>query len=316
MKILITGGAGFVGSNLVEVLLTQGNQVWVVDNLVTGRKSNLDNLPTAQKENLVFIEGDVAQSEWLKNLDSNIKFDQIYHLASPASPPKYQAHPEMTLEVNTTGTKILLELALENNASFLYASTSEVYGDPEIHPQPESYWGNVNSFGERSCYDEAKRCGEAWCKIFLQKGAKVKVVRIFNTYGPNMDPGDGRVISNFVNQALKGENLTVYGDGSQTRSYCFVDDLVDGLTTYMNSKVVGEVINLGNPEEKTVLQTAQMVKQVLNSESEIVFKDLPSDDPQRRQPDLTKAKELLNWQPKIPFADGLQETIEYFRNIL
>lgn len=311
MNILITGGAGFIGTNLCTQLFKDSDiKIWVVDNLLTGRKINIT--PFIDNPNFTFIERDISDPQTLSQV-TNIKFDHIYHLASPASPPRYQAHPLETIHVNTIGTENVLKLAQEQQAKILFASTSEVYGDPTVHPQPETYWGNVNSFGPRSCYDEAKRCGEAICYSYIDKfKVDVKIVRIFNTYGPHMDPQDGRVISNFINQAIKNEPITIYGDGSQTRSFCFVDDLVRGLTTFMQSDVSAEIINLGNPTEKTVLETAEIIKNMTHSQSEIVYKPIPKDDPQRRRPNIDKAKKLLGWQPKISLEEGLKTTVAYF----
>ena len=317
MNILVAGGAGFLGSNLVAELLAQGHRVYAVDNLITGREKNIAEFSI--NPNFVFIKADTTNNSWLSEAAfAEIKFDQIYHLASPASPPKYQQYPLETLRVNSLGTENLLKLAQKHGAKFLFASTSEIYGDPKIHPQPESYWGNVNSFGPRSCYDEAKRYGEAICYSYLKKyQLNIKIARIFNTYGPKMDPADGRVISNLVTQALRGQDLTVYGDGSQTRSYCFVDDLVAGLIKLMASEA-NTPVNLGNPEEYTILETAQIILQLVKAQnfeplqSKIIYQDLPQDDPLQRCPDISLAKKLLAWQPQISLEAGLKKTIAYF----
>lgn len=312
MNILVAGGSGFLGSNFCRLLLDKGHKVWALDNLVT---SSIDNLEAIKDDpNFSFLQTDVVKSDFLNEL-SQIKFDAVYHLASPASPPKYQEYPVETLEVNSIGTKNLLELARRDGAKFIYASTSEVYGDPSVHPQPETYWGNVNSFGPRSCYDEAKRYGEAMCYTYLTKyDVDVRLVRIFNTYGPNMDPDDGRVVSNFVTQALRGNKMTIYGDGSQTRSFCYVDDLIRGFYLMMEKPVKGEVINLGNPSEFTMLELAQKVQAILGKQLELVNEPLPQDDPKQRRPDIAKAQRLLGWQPEVDLDRGLSATIEYFKN--
>lgn len=312
MNILVAGGAGFLGSNFCNLLLERGHKVWVVDNLITSSKENLAVVGT--NENFFFIEADVRENSFIDQLEG-VKMDAIYHLASPASPPWYQKYPIETLEANSIGTKNLLELAKGHGAKFIYASTSEVYGDPEIHPQPETYWGNVNSFGPRSCYDEAKRFGEALCYTYLHKfGVDVRVMRIFNTYGPNMDPNDGRVVSNFVTQALRGDKMTIYGNGQQTRSFCFVDDLIRGFYLMMEKPVKGKIINLGNPIEFTMLELASQVELALGQKIDLDFAKLPQDDPKQRRPDITIAQDLLGWQPEISLAEGLIKTIAYFKN--
>lgn len=312
MNILVAGGAGFLGSNFCRLLLSKGHNVWAVDNLITSDSENLDAIKNDPR--FVFLQADIIKSDFVGQL-GQVKFDVIYHLASPASPPKYQKYPVETLEVNSIGTKNLLEIALRDSAKFIYASTSEVYGDPSVHPQTEGYWGNVNSFGPRSCYDEAKRFGEAMCYTYLTKyNVDVRLVRIFNTYGPNMDPDDGRVVSNFVTQALRGDKMTIYGDGSQTRSFCYVDDLIRGFYLMMEKPVKGEVINLGNPTEFTMLELAQKVQSILGRELEIINESLPQDDPKQRRPDISKAIRLLGWQPEINLEHGLVSTIEYFKN--
>lgn len=308
--ILVTGGAGFIGSHLCESLLNEGYKVVCLDNLITGKRRNIEGLEN--NENFKFIEADVT-----KNLELDFKFNYIFHLASPASPIDYQNHPEETLLANSVGTLNVLNLAKNMNAKVLVASTSEVYGDPLVHPQKETYWGNVNSFGARSNYDESKRFAESASYVFLKKyGLDIRIIRIFNTYGPKMQVNDGRVVSNFINQAIKNESITIYGDGTQTRSFCYVSDLVEGIKKAMFTEFTkGEVINLGNPEEYTMKDFAQKIKEMTNSNSEIVFKDLPPDDPKQRQPDITKAKELLGWEPKVSVEEGLQKTIEYYKSL-
>ena len=286
-----------------------------VDNLLTGNRRNIEEF--LDNPRFKFVEQDVIEKlkTDIKYQISNIKY--IYHLASPASPEKYQKHPIKTLLVNSVGTYNLLKLARETGAKFLYASTSEVYGDPREHPQKESYWGNVNPIGIRSCYDEAKRFGEAITMAYIRKHKiDARIVRIFNTYGPKMEKDDGRVVSNFVNQALRKQSMTVYGNGSQTRSFCFVSDMVDGLIKTMESNnTKGEVFNLGNPDERKVLEIAKLIKKMTKSSSEIIFTDLPEDDPVRRKPDLAKAKKVLGWKPEVNLDQGLKETIEYFRSL-
>ncbi|NCN03626.1 MAG: SDR family oxidoreductase [Candidatus Pacebacteria bacterium] len=314
MNILVAGGAGFLGSNFCQLLLSKGHRVWAVDNLITGRRENLQDI--INNDNFTFIEADIIDPKIIEKLGET-NFDAIYHLASPASPPWYQKYPLETLEVNSLGTKHLLEFAKKDNAKFIFASTSEVYGDPIEHPQKETYWGNVNSFGARSCYDEAKRYGEAVCYTYLHEfNVDVRIMRIFNTYGPNMDPVDGRVVSNFVTQALQSQDLTIYGDGSQTRSFCYVDDLIRGFYLMMEKDVSGEVINLGNPTEFTMLELAKLVTEKVGKSHKIVYSDLPQDDPKKRRPDISKAQELLGWQPEIQLAVGLDKTIEYFKKII
>ena len=303
-RILVAGGAGFIGSHLCRRLLEEDNDVICVDNLVTGRRENIKEL--MEDSRFEFTRHDVIEPLL-------IEVDQVYHLASPASPIHYQSNGIKTLKTNFLGTYNLLGVAKRVGARFLLASTSEVYGDPDIHPQPESYWGNCNPIGERSMYDEGKRVAEALTMQYhRQNDVRVRIVRIFNTYGPLMCPDDGRVVSNFIVQALRGEPLTVFGDGSQTRSFCYVSDLVDGLIRMMNSDMTGPV-NLGNPSERTVLEIAELVRDMIGSESEIEFRRLPSDDPRRRKPDITLAREHLGWEPKIALEEGLATTIEYFR---
>lgn len=308
--VLVAGGAGFIGSHLSEALLGNGYRVICVDNLLTGRK---ENLAEANKNpNFSFMQGSVIEP-----LVINDHIDFIFHLASPASVVDYQKYPEETALVNSLGTINMLNLAKNNKAKFLLASTSEVYGDPKEHPQKETYWGNVNPNGIRSCYDESKRFAEAMTMVYVRKyGLDARIIRIFNTYGPRMRKNDGRVISNFINQALSGQPITVYGEGSQTRSFCYVSDLVSGIVGAMNSeKTAGEVFNLGNPEEYTMIDLANKIKTMTNSVSEIVHGKLPEDDPAQRRPDISKAKAVLGWEPKVPVDEGLAKTIEYYRTL-
>lgn len=308
-KVLVTGGAGFIGSWLCEELLKQNYQVICIDNFYTGTKENIAHLK--KDKNFEFLLHDVVEP--IKK-DFG-KIDYVFHLASPASIPDEQKDPIKTLLVNSVGTLNLLELAREGNARFLFASTSEVYGSPVISPQPETYWGNVNPIGIRSCYDEGKRFGEALCIASLRMySMDIRIARIFNTYGERNKRDDGRVIPNFINQALENKPLTVYGDGNQTRSLCYVSDLVEGLLKFMFlDGLAGEIINLGNPNEKTVLELAQVIKRLANSSSTLIFKPLPKDDPERRCPDISKSKKLLNWQPQVSLEEGLQKTIEWYK---
>ena len=304
MRILVTGGAGFIGSHLIDRLMTEGHEVICLDNFYTGRKQNI--LRWMDHPYFDCIRHDVTEP-------IRLEVDQIYHLACPASPVHYQYNPVKTVKTNVIGTLNMLGLAKRLKARFLLASTSEVYGDPQVHPQPEDYWGNVNTIGIRSCYDEGKRVAETLAFDYhRQNNVEIRVARIFNTYGPRMLENDGRVVSNLVVQALQGIPLTVYGDGSQTRSFCYVSDLVDGLIRLMNSDYLGPV-NLGNPDEYTILDLAQTVQTMVNPATDLVYKPLPQDDPQRRKPDITKAKTLLNWSPTVPLQDGLTRTIEDFR---
>lgn len=306
-RILVTGGAGFVGSNLCEKLLNDGNYVICLDNFFTGSKANVEKF--ANNSNFELVNHDVTD-EYLNEVD------QIYNLACPASPPHYQYDPIKTMKTSVLGIINMLELAKKCNATILQASTSEVYGNPNVHPQLENYWGNVNPIGIRSCYDEGKRCAETLMMDYhRQFGIDTKIVRIFNTYGPNMAQNDGRVVSNFILQALRNEDITIYGDGSQTRSFCYVDDLVEGLIKMMNSKLTGPV-NLGNPSERTVLDFAKLIIKMTNSNSKIVNKPLPSDDPIKRRPDISLAKQELDWQPTVDIVDGLNKTIEYFKKFV
>ena len=312
--VLVTGAAGFVGSHLVDKLLELRATVIGVDNFITGRKENIAHLFAGEStvKNFAFLETD-ATAPPASYLDEDAKIDLIFHLASPASPPRYQEFPVETYLINSLGTHHLLDYLHTTNPQgrFVYASSSEIYGDPDIHPQTEDYWGNVNPNGVRSCYDESKRLGETICGVFARDfKMDVRIARIFNTYGPRMDPADGRVIPNFIQQALKNQPMTVYGEGDQTRSYCYVDDLVDGLLRLGNmDQAKSETINLGNPDEYSINETAKMIKTLLKSESKIIFQDLPEDDPARRKPDISKAKKLLGWYPRVTFKEGLEKTI-------
>lgn len=319
MNILVTGGSGFIGSNLCRFLLQAGHSVWCLDNNYTGRMENVQEL--LSNERFCFISADVCNSlTALSELDpAKVHLDQIYNLACPASPPAYQGvHAIETTKTCVFGAINVLELALEHGAIVLQASTSEVYGDPLVHPQHEEYWGHVNPHGIRSCYDEGKRCAESLFFDYARhQGAKIKVIRIFNTYGPFMDPHDGRVVSNFICQALRGENITVYGQGEQTRSFCFIDDLVAGMVAMMASPVdFWGPVNLGNPSEFTIAQLAQKVLEMIPTQSHIVYKELPQDDPRCRRPDISLAKQELKWQPTIDLATGLSRSIPYFRERL
>ena len=306
MRILITGGAGFLGSHLCETLVARGDSVVCVDDLSSGRLENIGHL---RHENLEFIRADVSQG-----LDLPGTFDAVAHLASPASPPLYLRRPLETLAVGSAGTDHALRLAGRDGARFVLASTSEVYGDPAVHPQPEDYWGNVNPIGPRSVYDEAKRFAEALTMAHGRTlGTNVGIVRIFNTYGPRMSAADGRIVTNFIGQALTGQSLTVYGDGSQTRSFCYVDDLVRGLVAMIDSDQTGP-INLGNPEEFTVGDFARLVIALTGSSSPVRHLPLPADDPTRRRPAIERAEALLGWRPQVPVTDGLARTIEWFQS--
>ena len=308
-RILVTGGAGFLGSHLCANLLEQGSEVICLDNLFTGTKRNI--YPLLNKPNFEFIRHDITFPLYLE-------VDEIYNLACPASPIHYQNDPVQTTKVNVHGAINMLGLAKRVKAKIFQASTSEVYGDPEVHPQPESYRGSVNPIGPRSCYDEGKRCAETLFFDYLrQHNLRIKVARIFNTYGPNMHPYDGRVVSNFILQALQNKPLTVYGDGSQSRSFCYVDDLIDGFLRLMQSgdDFTGPV-NLGNPVEFDMIELAEQVKELTNSKSEIKYEPLPEDDPRQRQPDITLAKDKLDWEPKVPLREGLEKTIVYFSELL
>ncbi len=308
-RILVTGGAGFLGSHLCEKLVSQDHEVLALDNFYTGVKNNISNLMS--DFNFEIIRHDVTFPVYLE-------VDEIYNLACPASPVHYQNDPVQTTKTSVHGAINMLGLAKRLKIKILQASTSEIYGDPQQHPQTEAYWGNVNPIGIRSCYDEGKRCAETlFFDYFRQHKLPIKVARIFNTYGPKMHPNDGRVVSNFIVQALKGKDITVYGTGSQSRSFCYVDDLVSGLVKLMNSddEITGP-INLGNPVEFTILQLAETIIRIVGSNSKIVFKPLPGDDPKQRQPDITLAREMLGWQPVVELEDGLAQTVHYFDKML
>ena len=308
-RILVTGGAGFIGSHLCKRLIEENNEVICLDNFFTGSENNIKEL--LNNKNFKLVSHDI-----INPFDAEI--DQIYNLACPASPPHYQYDPIKTLKTSVLGIINMLELAKKYNATILQASTSEVYGDPLVHPQSESYWGNVNPIGIRSCYDEGKRCAETLINDYRkQYNVDTRIIRIFNTYGPNMDPNDGRVVSNCIVQALKGEDITIYGDGTQTRSFCYVDDLVDGMIKMMNNqKGFFGPVNLGNPSERTVLNLADIIIKLTGSKSKIVFKPLPKDDPAKRRPDITLAKQMIDWSPQTDIGTGLRKTIEYFKNKL
>ena len=308
-KILVTGGAGFIGNHLCGRLLKEGNTVICLDNFFTGLKQHIQDL--LPNPNFSSLEHDIV-----KPVD--IECDQIYNLACPASPPHYQYDSVKTMKTSVLGIINMLELAKQNKATILQASTSEVYGNPLEHPQKETYWGNVNPIGIRSCYDEGKRAAETLMNDYhRQYGVDTRIIRIFNTYGPNMDPQDGRVVSNCIIQALKNQDITIYGDGTQTRSFCYVDDLVDGMIKMMNNtKSFYGPVNLGNPSERTVLNLVQKIVELTDSKSKIKFLPLPSDDPIKRKPDITLAKEKLGWEPKTDITDGLKATINYFKSII
>ena len=306
MRILVTGGAGFLGSHLCDRLLKDGHEVICLDNFFTGRKANIAHLHG--RSDFELVRHDVIDP-------FKFEVDQIYNLACPASPPHYQYNAIKTVKTSVMGAINCLGLAKRTKARVFQASTSEVYGDPALHPQPESYWGNVNPIGIRSCYDEGKRVAETlFMDYHRQNGVDIRIVRIFNTYGPRMHPNDGRVVSNFIVQALKGEDITIYGDGLQTRSFCYVDDLIEGFVRLMNQNVVTGPINIGNPGEFTMLQLAELTLKLTGSKSKIVHRPLPGDDPKQRRPDITLAKKHLgNWEPAIPLEEGLKRTIAYFK---
>ena len=308
-RILVTGGAGFLGSHLCEKLVKEGNEVICLDNYYTGSKNNISHLMS--NENFELLRHDICFPLY-------VEVDEIYNLACPASPIHYQYDPVQTTKTSVHGSINMLGLAKRQNAKIFQASTSEVYGDPEIHPQNESYWGRVNPIGLRSCYDEGKRCAETlFFDYYRQHKLKIKIARIFNTYGPRMHPNDGRVISNFIIQALKNKEITIYGDGKQTRSFCFVDDLIDAMLLIMNTDddFTGPM-NIGNPDEFTIQEIAEKIVKLTNSSSQIVFKPLPEDDPKQRKPDISFAKEKIIWEPKIDLINGLKQTIDYFEKIL
>jgi len=308
MRILITGGAGFLGSHLCDRLLADGHDVICLDNFFTGRKANVRHLLSHDRFEL--IRHDVIDP-------FKVEADQIYNLACPASPPHYQFNPIKTTKTSVMGAINCLGLAKRTKARVFQASTSEVYGDPAVHPQVESYWGNVNPIGRRACYDEGKRCAETlFFDYYRENAVDIRVVRIFNTYGPRMHPNDGRVVSNFIVQALKGEDLTIFGDGSQTRSFCYVDDLVDGFVRFMNQTEIVGPMNLGNPEEFTMLELAEVILAQVGGSAKITHRPLPSDDPKQRRPDITLAKRHLGWEPKVPVAEGIKRTIAYFKRDL
>jgi len=308
MRILITGGAGFLGSHLCDRLIEQGHDIICLDNFFTGRKTNIQHLVGNPRFELV--RHDVIDP-------FKFEVDRIYNLACPASPPHYQYNPIKTMKTSVVGAINCLGLAKRVKARVFQASTSEVYGDPNIHPQPEAYWGHVNPIGLRSCYDEGKRAAETlFFDYHRENGVDIRVIRIFNTYGPRMLPDDGRVVSNFIVQALQGKDLTVYGEGSQTRSFCYVDDLVDGFMRFMEQEKIVGPMNLGNPGEFTMLQLAELVLKKVGGKSKITHLPLPSDDPKQRRPDITLAKEILGWEPKVPLEAGIEKTIAYFKGAL
>ena len=301
-RVLVTGGAGFIGSHLCESL-AKSYEVVAVDNLSTGRAENLKGLGV-----------ELVRHDITKPLPQKVgKAELVFNLASPASPVDYRKLAVQTLLVGSIGVKNVLDYAKKNGSRVIHASTSEVYGDPLVHPQREEYWGNVNPIGERSCYDEAKRYAEALCMAYARAGLPLLIARIFNTYGPRMRLDDGRAIPNFIGQALRGEPLTIYGDGTQTRSFCYVSDTVRALERLMSSEISGEVFNIGNPDERTVLELAQLVKRIAGSNSQLIFKPLPADDPRRRRPDISKIRRMLGWEPKVKIEDGLRETIKWFK---
>ncbi len=305
MRILVTGGAGFLGSHLCDRLISDGHEVVCLDNFFTGRKTNIQHL--LGNPSFELVRHDVTDP-------FKYEVDRIYNLACPASPPHYQFNPIKTTKTSVMGAINCLGLAKRVKARVFQASTSEVYGDPAVHPQPESYWGNVNPIGKRSCYDEGKRCAETlFFDYHRENKVDIRVVRIFNTYGPRMHPNDGRVVSNFIVQALKGEDITVYGDGSQTRSFCYVDDLIEGFVRLMEQTETVGPVNIGNPGEFTMLELAELTLKLVGGRSKIVHRPLPADDPKQRRPDISLAKKHLGWEPTVPLAEGLRRTIEYFR---
>lgn len=308
MRILVTGGAGFLGSHLCDRLIEKGHEVICLDNFFTGDKQNIRHL--LQHDHFELIRHDVIDP-------FKVEVDQVYNLACPASPVHYQHNSIKTLKTSVMGAINVLGLAKRTGAKVLQASTSEVYGDPEVHPQQESYRGNVNPIGPRACYDEGKRCAETlFFDYHRQNGVNIRVMRIFNTYGPRMDPQDGRVVSNFIVQALSNQPITVYGDGKQTRSFCYVDDLIEGMMRLMNHDTLTGPVNIGNPGEFTILELAQKVIQKTGSQSELIYKNLPTDDPLQRKPDISLAKQELGWEPRVQLDEGLDKTIDYFRSVL
>lgn len=308
MRILVAGGAGFIGSHICRELVARGEEVICLDNLYTGRKTNISDL--MPKPNFEFIRHDVCDY-------IDLEVDQIYNLACPASPEQYQKFPIRTIETSVLGSLNLLRLANRVKASILLTSTSEVYGDPEVHPQPESYWGNVNTVGLRSCYDESKRVAESLMySYYLQERTEIRIARIFNTFGPHMSAGDGRVISNFINQAIRDQDITIYGDGSQTRSFCYVSDTVEALIRLMNMPEYVGPINIGNPQEHSIKEMAEIIVKLTDSKSKIAYRGLPSDDPKKRRPLITKAYQHLGWSPKVSLDDGLNQTIDHYRSLM
>jgi dTDP-glucose 4,6-dehydratase len=308
-RIVVLGASGFLGSHLCDELIARGDEVVGIDDLSSSTGVNLKALESEPR--FTFLKGDIAEGIPVRGT-----VDAVLNFASPASPPRYLETPIQTLRTGSKGTDNALQFALENNARFIMASTSEVYGDPTISPQVETYWGNVNSIGERSCYDEAKRYAEALCMAYWREyQANIGIVRIFNTYGPRLDPTDGRVVSNFVCQALQGQNLTVYGDGSQTRSFCYVDDEIRGILALLDSNEMGP-INIGNPVEFTMLELAELVLELTGSQSQLVYETLPADDPMQRCPDITLARQLLKWEPTVDLREGLRNTIDWFQKTL
>jgi len=307
-RVLVTGGAGFLGSHLCERLVADGAEVVCLDNFFTGRRENVDSL--LDNHAFELVRHDVTEP-------MTMEVDEIYHLACPASPVHYQRNPVKTIRTGVLGTLNMLDVARDAGAKILIASTSEVYGDPEVHPQHEGYWGNVNPIGARACYDESKRCAEALAVSYArQYSVEVRIARIFNVYGPRLAMDDGRVVSNFIVQALRAEPLTLYGDGSQTRAFCYVSDMVDGLVRLMNSQLSSQPINLGNPNEFTMRELADIVRRLCGNRSRVVHRALPEDDPRQRRPDIQRAREVLGWEPKVGLEQGLAETIEYFRKRL
>jgi len=307
MNILVTGGAGFIGSHLCQKLIDDGNKVYCLDNFFTGKKKNVRNLSKNKK--FILIRHNI-----IKPINIKDKIDQIYNLACPASPVHYQKYPALTTKTSIYGIFNVLDFARENKATVLQASTSEIYGDPEIHPQKEDYHGNVNCLGPRACYDEGKRCAETICMDYNRKfNTDIKIIRIFNTYGPNMSHDDGRVVSNFIIQALKNKPITIYGEGNHTRSFQYIDDLINGMIKMMNKNNFTGPVNIGNPNEKTIKELAEKIIQLTNSKSKIKYKRSPKDDPKKRKPDISLAKKKLNWTPKIKLEKGLIKTIEYFK---